>query len=306
MWLLAGSPGSAADSALLVWLTFDEDWSAAGYIADSSGGNRHAYRYGRPQWPTNWPVRVVATTTPGTNGGGYCGEYWWLFDGWGLYGRSGAYAGVATNVAALTNMNVATVALFARYYNVTNATTTNATWNLDQVATLLGAGLSGGQYGSWVLGREYRARTSMYIVNAPFSEGVELLFGDDASATQGDTLTWHHYAVTWSNGQAVAYFDGSACGSTNVAGVTNLVIGTYPGKQPWLSVGGNSHAGTPFMEDGEEFPNHGWFNGVLDDVRIYNRVLSGAEVGDLARGTTATGSSTATAAALNAGAVYFR
>jgi hypothetical protein len=49
-------------------------------------------------------------------------------------------------------------------------------------------------------------------------------------------------------------------------------------------VGCNTHGGTPPLEDetGEDYPNHGWFNGVMDDVRIYGRALSGSEVAALA------------------------
>ena len=53
---------------------------------------------------------------------------------------------------------------------------------------------------------------------------------------------------------------------------------------PFIGSGCNTHGGSPALEDepgGPDYPNHGWFNGVMDDVRIYHRALSASEVATL-------------------------
>jgi hypothetical protein len=85
---------------------------------------------------------------------------------------------------------------------------------------------------------------------------------------------WHHFALVYptSSSNAVLYVDGSSQGT--------------PGKKNFVPaftkfrIGDGSYvsgSGTPVMKGGP-------FNGTIDDVRIYNRVLSGEEIAALYSG----------------------
>ena len=73
---------------------------------------------------------------------------------------------------------------------------------------------------------------------------------------------WHHYAVTWDGQEVQFYLDGNAIGSTALtdalqANTEPLMIGCDPPGQAE------------------------YFNGKLDEIRIYNRALSEAEIQQL-------------------------
>jgi hypothetical protein len=93
-------------------------------------------------------------------------------------------------------------------------------------------------------------------------------------ALQGPSVlgltTWTHLAMTWDGSTTRLYVNGSQVASAALAG--NAVASNLP-----LRIGGNSVWGE-------------WFNGVIDEVRVYNRPLSAAEIAgdrDTAVGTSA-------------------
>lgn len=281
------SGGSSSETeGLLVWLTF-EDSFADGKLDDASGNARHAWRYGRPNSPTNWPAQVAAASSPGrTNATGYAGEFRWYQDGWGYYGKSGDYAGITTNLNALTNMSRATIALWARYYSATRISP-SFDYSEDQNASLLSTGTASGTPGTWKLGRWYSGETYFTVLTSGnFTYDRSLKFPDAAYSSKGDTLKWNHYAVTFDSGRVAAYFNGRLLTNVTMT-VTALKLGRFPHAPFWLGIGTDTHAGTPPLEDesGEDYPNHGWFNGVMDDVRIYGRVLSASEIASIYSGT---------------------
>ena len=98
----------------------------------------------------------------------------------------------------------------------------------------------------------------------------------------GDTAHWHHYAVVWNAGKCTNYLDGVVVTNMDFSvATTTLRIAQNSSAVPrWLGVGVNPHGGTPLLEDeiGEDYPNNGWFNGKMDDLRIYNRALSVGEI----------------------------
>jgi hypothetical protein len=70
-----------------------------------------------------------------------------------------------------------------------------------------------------------------------------------------------------------------------------LTIGTSPSRPyNWIGIGVNTHVGTPEYDDetGNDYPNNGFHNGGLDQVRIYDRVLSPNEIVDIANSEGAT------------------
>ena len=284
-----------ADNDLLVWLTFEDDFAGAEYIQDWSGWGNHAWRFGRPNYPTNWPKQTSASISPGgLVGMGYAGDFYWYNDGWGAFGRSGDYAAI-TNSAALLNMTTATIALWGRHFSAARVGADS--WAATQNATLVSAGTSTGTLGSWDLGRFSMQNVDnnvrfLVLTNASFEGGnngryaVEFPDKSNGFLSWGDTTNWNHYAVTWDRGRVRGYFNGGLISDASLH-VDALTIGKNPTNPThWIGLGCNTHGGTPPLEDepGEDYPNHGWWNGLIDDVRIYRRVLSAGEIMSIAGG----------------------
>ena len=76
---------------------------------------------------------------------------------------------------------------------------------------------------------------------------------------------WHHYLVTMSSGTATIYYDGVS----QVSGAVNAPTG----DTDEVRIGRRGGAGTQVYADGS-----------IDDVRIYNRVLSATEISQLYNG----------------------
>jgi len=280
---------SGPTNGLLVWLTFNDDFSTNnGELVDSSGNGNNAYRFGRigSVYPTNFPVQIASTNTPGrTNlsSPDYCGRFVWWTNNYGLYGKEGDYAGIV-NVSQLTNMATASIMCWARYY----APPYGHDWSWDGNATLLSAGPATGVLGTWGFGRDndgvWLNNTRFYVMtnNAVWKSAI-LEFPDNGYTYNGDTINWNHYAVTWNKGVMTSYINGVAYQTNDISPVvTRLQIGQNNNNPtPWIGIGCDTHGGTPLLNDEtpqNEYPNNGWMNGVMDDVRIYNRALTAAEV----------------------------
>jgi len=85
------------------------------------------------------------------------------------------------------------------------------------------------------------------------------------------------------------YWNGVLWETAFATNVPYLTIDSYDFNATyydWIGIGCDTHCGTPPMEDEvfDDYPNHGWFNGVMDAVRIYNRVLTAEEIVVLAGG----------------------
>jgi hypothetical protein len=134
--------------------------------------------------------------------------------------------------------------------------------------------------GNWRMGRDGYTRT-MFTISP---DGASLIPDNKFLAFPDDGLTnqWHHYAVTWTGAThlAVAYFDGIPCATNSTAGsnVWALTFGpSYLGigcwtfnEDPWIF---------PVADGGpDNHPNNGWMSGAMDDLRLYNRALSGDDV----------------------------
>jgi len=97
---------------------------------------------------------------------------------------------------------------------------------------------------------------------------LDLGFGDshfrhtDIMALSTDT--WYHIALTWDGSNYAVYVDGA-----------EKATGTYSGLG---SLGSVAHIGN----DGRDTPDQGAFYGLLDEVHVYNRVLSQPEIAELA------------------------
>jgi hypothetical protein len=79
--------------------------------------------------------------------------------------------------------------------------------------------------------------------------------------------TWSHLAFTYDGTTERLYVNGTQVASMAVSGAINTSTGA-------LKIGGDAIWGE-------------WFSGLIDEVRVYNRALSAAEIGsDMAKGVT--------------------
>jgi Concanavalin A-like lectin/glucanases superfamily/Bacterial Ig-like domain len=85
--------------------------------------------------------------------------------------------------------------------------------------------------------------------------GFDLSTGGGAQLALG---AWSHIAMTWGSNALRVYVNGSPVSARSTSG--SLATGTGP-----LRIGGNS-----FRSE--------WFDGRIDEVRVYHRALSGSEI----------------------------
>jgi hypothetical protein len=244
------SNGSASSgSGLVLHLDFDAGFTN-GIVADTSG-------HGNDALNPNLTNPVVVATGKFGNGGF-----------WGRAYPMGEYS--LGPYLAVTNFNGFDV--------LTNGTVGVWAWcdtNSYQTTALIDAGYPG-MTNSWSLRRYYNTRfeLAVFCTNGSGQDADLLYFPEEIVGYPNySTANWHHYCVTWQgNGPAVAYYDGVVC-STNILNVPYLKVGSY---QHWLGIGCWHHNNSD-RPDGTG-PNNGWMGGRMDDIRIYNRALSAAEI----------------------------
>lgn len=289
-------PDVGVTNGLVTWLRFDDDFSDS-RVEDSSGNGNHGYRFGRigSAFPTNFPTRVLASSAAGTairtnlTSSDYAGDFIWHNTGYGIYGREGQYVGM-TNVSRLTNAAQASIMCWARYESAPYGNN----YSVDANATLISAGTSAGVPGSWDFGRYNQKiwlnNTRFYVITNQATFGRTIIeFPDRGYDNKGDTTNWNHYAITWDNGVLHGYLNGRPIATNDISAiVTTLKIGRNPNNAtPWIGIGCNTHSGTPWLDDEApniEYPNHGFMNGAIDDVRIYDRALSAGEIDSIVFG----------------------
>ena len=118
-------------------------------------------------------------------------------------------------------------------------------------------------------GAEVQAK-GLQIGYAHTDQFIEHFYDDDiwTPTTYADAGAWHHWAGTFdaTTKQRLIYRDG-------VPVYTNVALGNYQGTGT-LNIGRGAFGG---------FTNAS-FDGTLDDIRIYERVLAGSEIGALSGG----------------------
>jgi hypothetical protein len=93
---------------------------------------------------------------------------------------------------------------------------------------------------------------------------------DGGTVVSGNLGTgWHHVVITYGGDELGGYIDGAPLESQKAANLFSGLSGTQP-----LTLG------KPFPEGGDDI----FLNGELDDVRVYNRVLSTDEISALFQG----------------------
>jgi hypothetical protein len=163
----------------------------------------------------------------------------------------------------------------------------------DHTAVICESGTASGTAGTWLLGRDSSGNTRFIVAtNGGFAAPVR--FPDDTTGTDGNTKQWNFYSVIFSNGFETAYYAGWKSGGTGLVLVTNglqttnistLQFGANANAltQKGRRIGVNGHGGTWAMEkpesgSSEPYPNNGWMNGEISDLRIWNRVLTSNEI----------------------------
>jgi hypothetical protein len=201
-----------------------------------------------------------------------------------------------------------TVMCWARYDSATRVDPAFDSSVSGNDTLVSGGSYSQGTKGSWSLGR-YNQRqwinNTRFLIqtNEGFSGGtswgndgdpflgygsgnqVIANFPDNGFSNNGDTTNWYHYAATFSNGTVRTYFNGVFITNHTLATVTALTIGDGAARPyDYVGIGVDTHVGTPEFENetGEDYPNNGFHNGGLDQVRIYDRALSWQEIVNVA------------------------
>ena len=176
-----------------------------------------------------------------------------------------------TNLRGFAYLTNGTISFFAQFAPNTN----NGIYMLDSGYNVLYQGAQASN--SWTLGRNYQHNLSFWVFPGSGGYNTIVSWPNDAPSADYSTARMHLYTVTLDcvSNTAVAYYDGSPY-KTNAIGVPWLRI--FGSKAlPWLCIGAMAHAGTPQWGD-DPYPNTAFFAGQLDDLRIYNRTLSAAEV----------------------------
>jgi len=270
---LHGQP-EANDPSLMLYFNFDNDVSH-GQVVDLSGHGNHGWQFN----PTNW-----ITLTNGVFGS-RAAQFTTNFvmsDNSGHVYPASQYIGV-TNLNGIEFLTNATISFWVQFDP-----------NSNLAITLLGAGYSPGYTprpdvvsNSWNIERNFRPNLS-FLVFAAGTHGVEVgRWPNDVIKWGGSnpnlgTLSMHLHTITVDciHDEAITYYDGKPF-MTNRVGVPWIRVSGYP--IPWLCIGALRHVGTPYWGD-DLYPNSGYHQGRLDDIRIYNRVLSSDEVVALYRG----------------------
>lgn len=252
---------NAPDPSLIMHLSFDNNFPA-GTVLDVSGHHNHGRRYGRPGYPTNWPSMTLGPD------GSQAAEFHWYQDGYGLYGKSGDYIGIPYS-PSFTNLTQATICVWVHYYRSLNGDINN-----DHNSSILDTGKD--VAGAFNFGRIYSDQTLFTVWTGPASTTDGLAFPDHSP--DGESGGWHFYSATFDRGTLRGYFDGVPFQQSQIP-VSALTMAGY-----YIAIAGWTFNATPEMDlsvDGH--PNNAWINGAVDDLRIYNRALSPAEMQSLYR-----------------------
>ena len=272
MFYRIGVQTNIPDPSLVMDLSFDNSFSN-GTVLDISGHGNHGVRYSL----TNWPSVTIGIA------GVQAAHYRQpdpVMQGAELH-NYGDYIAVTNwnGIAVLTNGTISVWAWF-------DTNSYAATALLDAGYNVASAANPAAASNSWSLERSYTANV-LFVVNLPAASVNKVSFPDDTIYNGGTstyaTTNWHWYCVTWNakSNQIVGYYDGTAF-STNTMDAPFLCIYS---PYHWLAIGCSHHEGTPQLDyglpNGDMYPNSGWMGGSIDDVRIYNRALSGTEIAAL-------------------------
>lgn len=170
-------------------------------------------------------------------------------------GINGAWAGSASGTSGY--YSVGKVGPWAGFFNGANDYVnlgTSTAFNLTSGLSLVGWFNTTSSANQIIIGKCFS--TSYYVNDS--ATGVHF-FVDNVPILQSGTYYnngWHFFAATSQSGANKLYVDGGAA----VAGTATPTVDAYP------------------LEIGNSGCSNGYFNGLIDDVRVYDRALSAAEI----------------------------
>lgn len=267
--LLPPSCAFGGDPSLKLHLSFDQDFSS-GQVVDLSGHGNHGWQFNPTNWitPTNGVFGSVAAqfTTNFTMG-----------DNSGHIYPASQYIGV-TNLDGIEYLTNATISFWVQFDTNYAITIRLLSAGYPSIYALGGQSVASN---SWSIGRNYRSYLSFAVFPAD-SQGrdvvnwpIDVIRPGGSTPNLGTTkMRLHTVTVDCVADRVIAYYDGQPF-MTNSIGLPWIRIYGYPIK--WLCIGANKHIGTPQWGD-DLWPNDGYHQGKLDDIRIYDRTLSAAEV----------------------------
>lgn len=273
------------DSNCVLHLDWDERPTASNYIADVTGYGGHAWQFDT----TNFCKLTNSIDGSVASSGNVVGN--------APLGYSNVWYAAITNIGAFQFITNGTFSCWVLKYdgNTTDPFHGNR-WDAifnggEPIAAMIdaskGTNSFGIQYGFTDL-RESTTTSFVFVVygtntaNDLSHPSVQLGWPGPAA----DGVTWAHLAATWSgNGMLQLYYNGQPCASTPL-GSPWLRVSASP-TTPWAGINTQTHGGTPQWGD-DNYPNYGMLKGSIDDLRLYNRVLSASEIQTLAGGVAAT------------------
>lgn len=285
---------NGTDSSLKLYLSFDQSFSG-GKVTDLSGNGNHAWSFNSTNWITSatgafgspggyWHMAFTMTDAS-QNGYPYVGM---PTNGYHLYPASQYMA--ITNLSGIRFLTNATISVWARFDVGTNGhTLVNL---LDSGYRAPNATVPTECANSWTLGR---SETQNYLTFQvyPLAGGINQIVRWPDDSIGGDnesTRAMHLYSLTIDcvNNRAVAFYDGQPY-MTNAINLPWVRVYGFAAPYSWLGVGCATHDGSYYWGD-DKYPNDGYFAGVMDEVRIYNRVLANSEIVGLYTGSALTNS----------------
>lgn len=269
----AQTGGGTQDPSLKLHFNFDQDVSGGKVIDVSSNGND-----GLQFNPTNW---ITSTNGVFGTGAAYFTTVGIMTNDPGHFYPLSQYIAV-TSLNGIKYLTNGTLSMWARF---------DATNNGHQEVCLMDCGYTA--FYSW---SPTEASNSWTWAKLPYQNYLTFMVfpylpsggywsllrwpDDTVGGDNESTTNIHLYALTIDcpGNQAIAYYDGQPY-MTNTINLPWLrIYGTYSVYWVnWLCIGASSHDGTPQWGD-DRYPNDGYFSGKMDDVRIYNRTLSAAEI----------------------------
>jgi hypothetical protein len=251
-WPIGAESANQGDG-LILWLSPDI-YTGSNTLSDASlGGHDMFVSYGTTGSTTNMPI---LTNGPAGHSAMLSIVYRY---------------GVITNWAGLENMTNGSIAVWGRYFSTAGG---------DSV--MFDCGNYPGVTNTWWFGRDDSFFNTRFWIHDADGNKVTAISYPDSS--QGVDTGWHHYAATWSGNVFIGYYDG-------VPFVTNTITSapyrTVTSDSHWIGVLCYTHNGTPSIMDNESaspdsgfhsYPNNGFMQGGIADLRIYNQVQSAANV----------------------------
>lgn len=177
--------------------------------------------------------------------------------GLSLSGAADSYCEVADN-GLLSPSQAVTISL---WMNASSFTNSFSGLIYKSASTPTSAGFSDRSYTLWL-----RSDGGIHFTSTPAGSGSQVVDNSPANGTQLDQFFNVIGIVDTASHLMSIYINGDLADSTSYAG-DDIKTGNFPLR-----------IGAPFFTVGDQ----GAFNGVLDDVRIYNRALSQQEVSSLA------------------------